>query len=101
MIPRSTNANNDLWVPKAGRIASYVGSNSTILDSNYLTLKGSFSAVSKPNVASKYALESSFAPFSNPQSKNAPFLNRIPKTRKTMGEKEPGPTPGKQARRSS
>ena len=27
--------------------------------SNYLTLKGSFSAVSKPNVASKYALESS------------------------------------------
>ena len=27
--------------------------------SDYLTLKGSFSAVSKPNVASKYALESS------------------------------------------
>ena len=27
--------------------------------SNYLTLKGSFSAVSKPNFASKYALESS------------------------------------------
>ena len=27
--------------------------------SNYLTLKGSFSALSKPNVASKYALESS------------------------------------------
>ena len=27
--------------------------------SNYLTLKGSFSAVSKPNSASKYALESS------------------------------------------
>ena len=27
--------------------------------SNYLTLKGSFSAVLKPNVASKYALESS------------------------------------------
>ena len=26
---------------------------------NFLTLKGSFSAVSKPNVASKYALESS------------------------------------------
>ena len=27
--------------------------------SNYLTLKGSFSAVSKPNFASEYALESS------------------------------------------
>ena len=27
--------------------------------SNYLTLKGSFSAVSKPNIASEYALESS------------------------------------------
>ena len=25
----------------------------------------------------------------------APFWNRIPKTRKTMGRKEPGPTPGK------
>ena len=31
----------------------------------------------------------------------APFWNRIPKTRKTMGGKEPGPTPGKLARRSS
>ena len=52
--------------------SSYVGSNST---SNYLTLKGSFSAVPKPNCASKYSLESfrrdlqnallkGFAPFS-------------------------------------
>ena len=31
----------------------------------------------------------------------APFRNRIPKARKTMGGKEPGPTPGKLARRSS
>ena len=31
----------------------------------------------------------------------APFWNRIPKTRKTMGRKEPGPTPGKIARRNS
>ena len=31
----------------------------------------------------------------------APFWNRIPKSRKTMGRKEPGPTPGKMARRSS
>ena len=28
----------------------------------------------------------------------APFWNRIPKTRKTMGRKEPGPTPGKNGR---
>ena len=49
--------------------------------SNYLALKGSFSAVSKPNFASKYALElaicwkalaeiytmHSFAPFFNPK----------------------------------
>ena len=34
---------------------TYVGSPTQL--SNYLTLKGSFSAVSKPNFASKYALE--------------------------------------------
>ena len=42
-----------------GRAAAYVGSPTQL--SNYLTLKGSFSAVSKPTFArlSKYALESS------------------------------------------
>ena len=34
--------------------------------SNYLTLKGSFSAVSKPNFATKYALESSRRDLQNP-----------------------------------
>ena len=33
--------------------------------SNYLALKGSFSAVSKPNFASKYALESSHRDLQN------------------------------------
>ena len=40
-----------------GRAAAYVGSPTQL--SNYLTLKGSFSAVSKQNFASKYGLESS------------------------------------------
>ena len=35
----------------------YVGSNSTTKVSKYLTLNGSFSAVSKPNFARKYSLE--------------------------------------------
>ena len=38
-------------------VAAYVRSNSTIYCSNYLTSEDSFSAVLKPNFASKYALE--------------------------------------------
>ena len=47
------------YVVDAGRSfpPAYVGSPTQL--SNYLTLKGSFSAVSKPNFASKYALDSS------------------------------------------
>ena len=59
----------------------------------------SFSAVSKPIFATKYLLESSRRDLQN--ALFAPFWNRIPKTRKTMWGKEPGPTPGKLARRSS
>ena len=50
---------NDLLLafPAGRRPRAYVGSPTQL--SNYLTLKGSFSAVSKPNFASKYSLESS------------------------------------------
>ena len=68
------------------------------------TLKGSFSAVSKPKFESKYSLElgsiwkedwKALAEIYKMHS-FAPFWNRIPKTGKTMGRKEPGPyNPGK------
>ena len=57
-------------------------------------LQGSFSAVSKPNFASKYSVESSRRDLHNPLL--CTVLNRIPKTKKNMGRKEPGPYhPGK------
>ena len=67
---------------------------------HYQTLRCSFSAVSTPIFATKYSLElgsirlKALAEIYTMHS-FAPFWNRIPKTRKTMGRKEPGPTPGK------
>ena len=59
-------------------VPAYVGSPTQL--SNYLALKGSFSAVSKPNFASRYALESSRRDLQNAFSKlNFLFKNRFKK----------------------
>ena len=55
---RNTRAMGCNTTRRAPAARSYVGLGLTQL-SNYLTLKGSFSAVSKPNFARKYALENS------------------------------------------
>ena len=62
------------------------------------TLQGSFSAVSKLNLASKYSLESSRRDLHN--ALLCTVLESNPKNQENHGEKEPGPTPGKVARSS-
>ena len=61
--------------------------------SNYLTLKGSFSAVSKPTCASKYALESSRRDLHNALLCTA--LESNPKNQENHGGKRTWSNPGK------
>ena len=61
------------------------------------TSAGSFSAVSKPSFARKYAFESSRRDLQNALLCTV-LESNLKKGEKPRGEKEPGPTPGKQAR---
>ena len=62
---------------------AYVGARTQL--SNYLTLKGSFSAVSKPNFARKYALESSRRDLQN--ALLCTVLESNPQNQENRGEK--------------
>ena len=57
--------------------------------SNYLTFEGSFSAVSKPNFASKYAFESSLRDLHNALLCNVPLHRLESEVRKKNWENHP------------